>query len=118
MNITITDIIKKHKTNINTENMSKKLQETLLFSDNPQTKPLFNDETITLNDIPQPKHTTNEKTETYTYKFKEYIITINYTPQDYRSMTINITQQPTNKKYDEPISYDFNYKGEQWGVKY
>ena len=118
MNITIENIIKKHKTNINTENMSKKLKETILFSDNPQTKPLFKEETVTLNQIPQPTHTTNEKTETYTYKFKDYEITINYTPEDYRSMTITITQQPTNKKYEEPISYDLDYKGEQWGVKY
>lgn len=118
MEITIQDIIKKHETNINTENMSKKLRETILFSDNPQNKPWFNDKTITPDNIPQPTHTTNQNREEYTYKFKDYTLNITYNPQDYRSMNITITKQTPEDQYQDSITYEFDYKGEQWGIKY
>ena len=121
MEITLQDIIEKHKTNINTKSMSKKLNETVLFSDTRQNG-YFYEENLSLKDIPEPEHKvgSNEKGdyEKYTYKFKDYELTILYEPNDYRSMDISITKQTPDDPYNKIMNLRFDYKGEQWGVKY
>ena len=108
--ITLEQIIKKHETNINTENMSKKLREKILFSD---TQEAVVQDDIKLTDIKAPQHETDEDgIESYTYKFKDYTLEITFNPQNYKTMDVTLSY-PTPEDVPEPAYvHNWNYKGE------
>ena len=118
MDIEIEDIIKKYETNIKTENMSKKLRETIIISDENLPNAWFVDENTSLDEIKKAEHEKDNEYEIYTYKFKDYEINISYIPSDYRSMNIYINKETPEYENNPVTTFQFDYKGEQWGVKY
>ena len=121
MSITLKDIIEKYDTNINVENIANGLKNKVIFSDKDDDISAFVDD-ITLDDIKEPKFEEGEynsqKTETYTYKFKDYELVIDYAPFDYKTMTVEITKPTPEEVKEQYYTYMWNYKGEDVGVIY
>lgn len=69
MKITVKDIIEKYDTTINLKNVSNKLKNLVLFTDDENHRGTSFDG-VSYDDIKEPIHTVNKNNEQYTYAIK------------------------------------------------